>query len=130
MYVWPCVVVLAQYVWFHRLVCGKRILEIGAGVSLLGIAAAKCGAELLLSDNAESPQCLKNCRRSCQMNNLSSVYVTGLTWGHISPSLLALPPVDIILGSNVFFEPEEAVADFTRQTYLGNVVLHANYGHQ
>lgn len=29
MYVWPCAVVLAQYVWFHRrLVCDKRILEV------------------------------------------------------------------------------------------------------
>ncbi|KAH0629529.1 hypothetical protein JD844_011652 [Phrynosoma platyrhinos] len=29
MYVWPCAVVLAQYVWFHRrLVSGKNILEV------------------------------------------------------------------------------------------------------
>ncbi|XP_042311884.1 methyltransferase-like protein 23 [Sceloporus undulatus] len=108
MYVWPCAVVLAQYVWFHRrLVCGKNILEIGAGVSLPGIVAAKCGAKMILSDNAEFPQCLDNCRRSCQMNNLSSVCVTGITWGHISPNLLALPAMDVILASDVFFEPED-----------------------
>ncbi|XP_044309542.1 methyltransferase-like protein 23 isoform X1 [Varanus komodoensis] len=108
MYVWPCAVVLAQYVWFHRrLVRGKRILEIGAGVSLPGIVAAKCGAETILSDNAEFPQCLDNCQRSCQMNNLSGVHVMGLTWGHVSPTLLALPPVDIVLASDVFFEPAD-----------------------
>ncbi|KAJ6660428.1 hypothetical protein lerEdw1_017852 [Lerista edwardsae] len=108
MYVWPCAVVLAQYVWFHRrLVCGKKILEIGAGVSLPGIVAAKCGAEIILSDKAELPQCLDNCHRSCQMNNLSGIHVVGLTWGQMSPSLLTLPPVDIILASDVFFEPED-----------------------
>ncbi|XP_053144866.1 histone-arginine methyltransferase METTL23 isoform X3 [Hemicordylus capensis] len=108
MYVWPCAVVLAQYVWFHRReICGKRILEIGAGVSLPGIVAAKCGAEIILSDNAELPECLDNCRRSCQMNNLSGMNVVGLTWGQMSPSLLDLPPVDIILASDVFFEPED-----------------------
>ncbi|XP_061472319.1 histone-arginine methyltransferase METTL23 [Rhineura floridana] len=128
MYVWPCAVVLAQYVWFHRrLVCGKRILEIGAGVSLPGIVAAKCGAELILSDNAESPQCLKNCRRSCQMNNLSSVHVTGLTWGHISPSLLALPPVDVILGSDVFFEPEDFEDVLSTVHYLMEKSPHAQF---
>ncbi|XP_028572869.2 histone-arginine methyltransferase METTL23 isoform X1 [Podarcis muralis] len=128
MYVWPCAVVLAQYVWFHRrLVCGKRILEIGAGVSLPGIVAAKCGAEIILSDNAESPQCLDNCRRSCQMNNLSGVYVIGLTWGHVSPSLLALPPVDIILASDVFFEPEDFEDVISTVHYLMAKNPHAQF---
>lgn len=75
-------------------------------MSLPGIVAAKCGAEIILSDKAEFPQCLDNCRQSCQLNNLSDVYVTGLTWGQMSPSLLALPPMDIILASDVFFEPQ------------------------
>ncbi|KAK2528566.1 hypothetical protein Q9233_007537 [Columba guinea] len=54
MYVWPCAVVLAQYLWVHRSsLPGKRVLEIGAGVSLPGVVAAKCGAEVTLSDNFE-----------------------------------------------------------------------------
>lgn len=40
------------------------------------------------------------------MNNLPQVHVVGLTWGHVSRDLLALPPQDIILASDVFFEPE------------------------
>ncbi|XP_066472079.1 histone-arginine methyltransferase METTL23 isoform X2 [Tiliqua scincoides] len=128
MYVWPCAVVLAQYVWFHRrLVCGKRILEIGAGVSLPGIVAAKCGAEIILSDNAEFPQCLDNCRRSCQMNNLSGVHVMGLTWGQMSPNLLTLPPVDIILASDVFFEPEDFEDVISTVKYLMEENPHAQF---
>uniref|UniRef100_H0V2P4 Major facilitator superfamily domain containing 11 n=1 Tax=Cavia porcellus TaxID=10141 RepID=H0V2P4_CAVPO len=79
---------------------------IGAGVSLPGILAAKCGAEVILSDSSELPHCLEICRQSCWMNNLPQVDVIGLTWGHISQDLLAVPPQDIILASDVFFEPE------------------------
>ncbi|XP_053424741.1 histone-arginine methyltransferase METTL23 isoform X1 [Nycticebus coucang] len=108
MYVWPCAVVLAQYLWFHRRsLLGKAVLEIGAGVSLPGILAAKCGAEVTLSDSSELPHCLEICRQSCLMNNLPQVHVVGLTWGHISCNLLTLPPQDIILASDVFFEPED-----------------------
>ncbi|XP_042823741.1 methyltransferase-like protein 23 isoform X1 [Panthera tigris] len=108
MYVWPCAVVLAQYLWFHRRsLPGKAVLEIGAGVSLPGIVAAKCGAEVILSDSSELPHCLEICRQSREMNNLPQVRVVGLTWGHVCPNLLALPPQDIILASDVFFEPED-----------------------
>ncbi|XP_003217233.1 histone-arginine methyltransferase METTL23 [Anolis carolinensis] len=128
MYVWPCAVVLAQYIWFHRrLVCGKNVLELGAGVSLPGIVAAKCGAKMTLSDNAEFPQCLDNCRRSCQMNNLASVSVTGITWGHISPSLLALSLVDIIVASDVFFEPEDFEDILSTVHYLMRKNRHAQF---
>ncbi|XP_022378993.1 methyltransferase-like protein 23 isoform X1 [Enhydra lutris kenyoni] len=137
MYVWPCAVVLAQYLWFHRRsLPGKAVLEvqvllrlpemlcsdlsmcllltfvkdlnqIGAGVSLPGIMAAKCGAEVILSDSSELPHCLEICRQSCEMNDLPQVRVIGLTWGHVSQDLLALPSQDIILASDVFFEPED-----------------------
>ncbi|KPP78202.1 methyltransferase-like protein 23-like [Scleropages formosus] len=108
MYVWPCAVVLAQYVWMHRdHVHGKTVLELGAGVSLPGIVAAKCGANLVLSDSAELPHCLDNCRRTCEANELCSVPVVGITWGRIAPELLLLPPLDFILGSDVFYEPKD-----------------------
>lgn len=119
MHVWPSAVVLAQYVWFHReILAEKRILELGAGVSLPGVVAAKCGADVTLSDSAELPECLENCRRSCQMNNLQGVKVFGFTWGDISPELLTLPPVDIILGSDVFYEPEDFEDILTTVSFL------------
>lgn len=70
------------------------------------MVAAKCGAHVILSDSAELPLCLENCRRSCDVNNLPDMPVIGLTWGRVSPELLSLPAVDIILGSDVFYEPE------------------------
>lgn len=60
MYVWPCAPVLAQYIWHNRkhLLVGKHVLEIGAGTSLPGIVAAKCGsiASLTLTDDLRQPR--------------------------------------------------------------------------
>ncbi|XP_025959700.1 histone-arginine methyltransferase METTL23 [Dromaius novaehollandiae] len=128
LYVWPCAVVLAQYLWFHRTTLpGKRVLEIGAGVSLPGLVAAKCGAEVILSDSEELPQCLENCRKSCLMNDLPDVPVIGLTWGRVSPELLSLAPVDIILGSDVFFEPKDFEDILTTVYFLMEKNPHAQF---
>ncbi|XP_072298900.1 histone-arginine methyltransferase METTL23 [Eucyclogobius newberryi] len=120
MYVWPCAVVLAQFLWNRRReLKNKTVLELGAGVALPGVAAALLGSSVLLSDSAELPQCLENCARSCRTNGLkvvpapgpgvpcSAVPVLGLSWGHVSPRLLSLPRVDLILGSDVFYDPQD-----------------------
>ncbi|XP_071321992.1 histone-arginine methyltransferase METTL23-like [Trachinotus anak] len=108
MYVWPCAVVLAQYLWSQRQeLRDKTVLELGAGVSLPGVVAARCGAKVILSDSAENPLCLENCRRSCEANSLQDVAVLGLTWGEVSPDLVLLPKLDLILGSDVFYEPQD-----------------------
>ncbi|XP_057673780.1 methyltransferase-like protein 23 [Corythoichthys intestinalis] len=108
MHVWPCAVVLAQYIWSRRThVKGKRCLELGAGVALPGVLASRCGAEVILSDDANAPACMRNCRRSCEANGLHDVLVVPLTWGEISPHLLRLPHLDLILASDVFYEPDD-----------------------
>lgn len=83
--------------------------QLGAGVSLPGVVAARCGAQVILSDSADSPLCLENCRRSCEANGLPDVQVLGLTWGDVSPDLVLLPELDFILGSDVFYEPRGRV---------------------
>lgn len=75
--------------------------QLGAGVSLPGILAATCGACVTLTD---VPACLESCRRSCSANGLQQVAVVALTWGEVSPDLVALQ-VDVILGSDVFYDP-------------------------
>ncbi|XP_061568679.1 histone-arginine methyltransferase METTL23-like [Cololabis saira] len=108
MYVWPSAVVLAQYLWKNRReLRGKTVLELGAGVSLPGVVAARCGADVILSDSADKPLCLENCRRSCAANGVRDVLVLGLTWGHVSPALLSLPELDLVLGSDVFYDPDD-----------------------
>lgn len=87
---------------------GKRVLELGAGTALPGIVAAKCGAEVILSDSATLPKSLAHTKRSCQLNNLvlnQHIKVVGVTWGLFLSNLDSLAPLDLILGSDCFFEP-------------------------
>lgn len=108
MYVWPSAVVLAQYLWTYRdELRGKTVLELGAGVGLPGVVAASCGAVVILSDSSDKPSCLQNCRRSCDANGLQKVALVGLKWGEVSPDLVLLPRLDVILGSDVFYDPRD-----------------------
>ncbi|XP_047215202.1 probable methyltransferase-like protein 23 isoform X4 [Girardinichthys multiradiatus] len=95
--------------WSWPSICGstETSCQLGAGVSLPGVVAARCGAEVILSDGSDKPMCLENCRRSCEANGLQDVTVLGLSWGDVSPDLLLLPKQDIVLGSDVFYDPED-----------------------
>ncbi|XP_050295792.1 histone-arginine methyltransferase METTL23 isoform X2 [Anthonomus grandis grandis] len=108
-YTWPSASVLAWFLWENRTgLQGKRILELGAGTALPGILAAKCGAHVTLSDSATLPKSLAHTRRCCQLNNLrvnQDIKVIGLTWGLFLSNLECIGPLDLILGSDCFFDP-------------------------
>ncbi|NWI87524.1 MET23 protein, partial [Pitta sordida] len=111
----------------RRSLPGRRVLEIGAGVSLPGVVAGRCGAQVVLSDGEELPRCLGSCRSSCRMNGLPHVPVLGLTWGRLSPQLLSLPPIDIVLGSDVFFDPKDFEDILTTIYFLLEKNPHAQF---
>ncbi|KAH9555295.1 hypothetical protein CY35_08G106800 [Sphagnum magellanicum] len=91
LYVWPCSIVLAEYVWqnwerFH----GAFVLELGAGTALPGIVAAKVGALVILTDSDDQPQ------------------IQGLTWGQWdATSFTVRRPSQIILGADVLYESRD-----------------------
>ena len=66
--------------------------------------AAKVGARVILSDSSDFPECLERCRETCALNDLKEIPVVGLTWGEFSPALLEMEPVNIILGSDSFYD--------------------------
>ncbi|XP_071815020.1 histone-arginine methyltransferase METTL23-like [Apostichopus japonicus] len=108
MYVWPCAAVLAQFIWFHQDdVDSKQVLEIGAGTSLPGIVAAKLGASVTLTDDIRQPKCLDNCRKSCEANNIETVNTLAISWGIFTPSMVTLPPQDILLASDCFYDSKD-----------------------
>nr|KAI8765758.1 methyltransferase-like protein 23 isoform X1 [Biomphalaria glabrata] len=107
-YIWPCAPILAQYVWQNKdLVRTQSILEIGAGTGLPGIVAAKCGANVILSDSNTKPLSLDLCRKSAELNGLKNVTVCGITWGEVTPTLTQLPPIDLILASDCFYHSKD-----------------------
>lgn len=108
-YTWPCAPVLAWFLFEKRsTLISKRILEIGSGTSLPGIVAAKCGANVILSDCATLPKTLTHIQRCCLLNNLKpgeDISVIGLTWGLLLNNVYNLGPLDLIIGSDIFYDP-------------------------
>ncbi|RZF46702.1 hypothetical protein LSTR_LSTR002565 [Laodelphax striatellus] len=107
-YTWPSAPVLAWFLWEHRFeLPGKHIVELGSGTALPGILAAKCGATVTLTESAILPKSLQHVKRCCEVNGLQSnqVRVIGLTWGLFLANTFSLGPIDLIIGSDCFYEP-------------------------
>ncbi|KAH9287995.1 hypothetical protein KI387_032112, partial [Taxus chinensis] len=57
LFVWPCSIVLAEYVWQQRArFSGLNVVELGSGTALPGVVAAKLGADVTLTDDCNRPQ--------------------------------------------------------------------------
>jgi len=107
-YVWPSAPILAWYLWERRgELVGKHVVELGAGTGLPGVVAAKIGASVTLTESAALPCSLQHLRRVCELNGLQTnqVRVVGLTWGLFLANTFTLGPVDLIIGSDCFYEP-------------------------
>ncbi|KAK9074790.1 hypothetical protein SSX86_003108 [Deinandra increscens subsp. villosa] len=109
LFVWPCSVILAEYVWQHRsrfagvsVVEHDVSLQLGAGTSLPGLVAAKVGADVILTDDSDRLEVLDNMRKVCELNNIKC-QVMGLTWGVWDKSIYSLRP-QIILGADVLYD--------------------------
>uniref|UniRef100_A0ACD5TBT4 Uncharacterized protein n=1 Tax=Avena sativa TaxID=4498 RepID=A0ACD5TBT4_AVESA len=103
MFVWPCSVILAEYVWQQRSrFSSSKVVEVGAGTSLPGLVAAKVGADVTLTDIAHNTEVLNNIRQVCSLNN-ANCKVVGLTWGEWDEPVFDLHP-DIILGADVLYD--------------------------
>ncbi|XP_066324656.1 uncharacterized protein [Miscanthus floridulus] len=126
MFVWPCSVILAEYVWQQRSrFSASRVVELGAGTSLPGLVAAKVGADVTLTDIAQNSEVLNNIRSICALNNASctnlglvhTMQVSGLTWGEWDEPLFDLHP-DIILGADVLYDSANFDDLFATVTFL------------
>uniref|UniRef100_A0A0E0G096 Methyltransferase-like protein 23 n=1 Tax=Oryza nivara TaxID=4536 RepID=A0A0E0G096_ORYNI len=103
MFVWPCSVILAEYVWQQRSrFTASTVVELGAGTSLPGLVAAKVGADVTLTDIAHNTEVLNNIRQVCGLNNVNCT-VLGLTWGEWDEPTFDLHP-DVILGADVLYD--------------------------
>ena len=70
---WPSSVVLANLIARHSsLFSSATVLELGCGIGLPGIVAAKCGSHVHLTDVSEPDLVLENCRDNCKRNHVGS----------------------------------------------------------
>jgi len=97
---WASSVGLAQHLCKDNGLLGRRALEIGCGLGLSGIAAAKAGASVLLTDvNSDAVAfALRNARR----NGCLNVEARRLSW--LFPALEGT--FDLILGADVIYDPD------------------------
>lgn len=76
------------------------------GTALPGILASKCGANVILSDSATLTKSLQHIKRNCEVNGvISQVKIIGITWGLFLSSLFSLGTLDLIIGSDCFYDP-------------------------
>ncbi|KAL4361237.1 hypothetical protein GQ457_04G035730 [Hibiscus cannabinus] len=136
LFVWPCSIVLAEYVWQQRLrFSGGNVVELGAGTCLPGLIAAKVGSNVTLTDDANRLEVLENMRTVCELNKLKCE-VLGLTWGVWDASIFSLHP-KIILGADVLYDARAfddlfATVTFLLQSNPGSVFIttyHNRSGH-
>jgi predicted nicotinamide N-methyase len=96
-YVWPSAVIMSLYVVKNHLIFkGKKVLEIGAGVGLVGMVMARQGASVVLSDAYD--MIISNLQYQMQLNALECKVVK-LKWGE-----LVSGKFDYIIGSDVFYD--------------------------
>ncbi len=107
--VWDAAVVVAKYLdnlpagqgqeHGHRNLAGKRVLELGAGTGLAGLAAAVLGAQTVITD---LPYCLDSIRANAAATGVvppGSVTVRELDW--LKPAFAEGETYDLVLGADI-----------------------------
>ncbi len=94
---WPASIALGNHVAGLPQLAGKRVLEIGAGLGVAGLAAARAGAAVTVSD--WYPDCLEFVQSSARLNGivLETAY---LDW-RFPPEEA---PFDYIIGADLLYE--------------------------
>ncbi len=100
-HLWPSGVVLARLVAgpLAAALVGRGVIELGGGRGAPGRAAARAGAQVLLTD--EEPEALALAAAQAAANQLT-VEVEALTWGPVPERLRGA--FDVVLGADVTYD--------------------------
>jgi predicted nicotinamide N-methyase len=120
---WPSGLALARHVAALEL-RGSRVLELGCGLGLPALAAARRGAEVLATDWAEDATELL--RQNAERNGLF-LRVARVRWSEPEP-LLRAAPWDLVLGADLLYEARNAEQLAELLPQLGSDVLLAEPG--
>lgn len=97
---WPSGRVLASVVATDATVAGARVLEIGCGLALPSLAAARAGARVLATDG--SPDAVAFAAHSFVLNELDGE-VALVDWATQGDALAARGPWDLVLAADVLY---------------------------
>jgi predicted nicotinamide N-methyase len=96
--VWEASFVLAHFLGRQPVIPGRRILEIGAGIGIVGVYAALCGHDVTITDN--NHDALLFARAHVLLNGCPHAVVRHLDWR--SPEIER--PYDMIVGADVVYD--------------------------
>lgn len=89
---------------------GKRVLELGSGLGLVGLTCARCGAAAVVLTDRDV-DLMEACARSIALNAFDQVSCARLDWAEVISGVAdveALGTFDIILGADIIYEEEHA----------------------
>jgi predicted nicotinamide N-methyase len=122
---WPTGVALAETVAQEEL-RGAHVVELGCGLALPSIVAALAGAQALATDWA--PEALTLARENGARNGVD-IGTLEIDWAKPEP-LVARAPFDLVLCSDVLYEPRNVEALVALLPRLGPEVLLGEPGRQ
>src|SRR3954470_5703875 len=105
-------------------VSGRRVVELGCGLGLPSLVAARAGADVLATDNDE--EALPLLERNARENGLS-VETARVEWD-VPEDLVARGPFDLVLAADVLYERAAVAPLLSRLPLLGPEVWLADPG--
>ena len=110
---WPAALGMAEYFWENTAFAGKRILELGAGLGLVGIVAAAKGAEVVQTDFI--PEALQLAEQNAKINHITKIERVLADWRKFPLD----ERFDLIIGSDILYEP--TLHPFLKEIFLNNL---------
>lgn len=98
--VWEASFLLAYFMGRQPVALGHRILEIGAGIGVVGVYTALCGHKVVISDINEDA--LLFARANVLLNNATQAEVRSVDWNDVELK----EEYEMIIGSEVVYERE------------------------
>jgi len=98
---WPSSVALAEHLLLGKSLEKKRVLELGCGCGLAGIAAGKRGGEVVVTDLM--PEALRLAKENWSRNGLCEPHALQMDW--CQPCLQQKQ--DLIIGADILYHPEQ-----------------------
>ena len=98
---WEASWVLADFLGGLPTEPGKRFLEIGCGLGLVGVVAASFGHKIVMTEH--NPDAIQFARANAELNHCSDVEVIDLDWN--CPSLYG--QFDYVVGSEVVYHDQD-----------------------
>jgi len=124
---WPSALALARWLAGGEVLEGLRVLELGAGLGLAGLAAALCGARVVQTDYVA--RALALAKENAEINGATDIEQVTADWRDFRITR----QFDLILGSDIIYEPNlhpHLTGIFGRNLRPGGQVILADPGRQ